>query len=440
MQSRNLFEQTKAIWKNSAKAAKAESILATSLHGSFTSAGLSVSDGIRKGQEKAAAQGLTGEAALEFASNEATGYALVNGVATFVMMTAMNSIAPGIEKALIDPQGGTSAIQALRNSVANRANRKSISSLLQDVIGKQSTRKAVSEGVAEEVGKYMSNNGIGKFMGGVSAGAAAEFIEEAGDVALAIAGEAYLLQDKDSRKLLEQTGYWSEVFKAGVLGALGGMGAGMVQLTSKDNKERIKYATEAINAYKQTLPQQIKDNMNETVQIQSRGSEIGRVDTLKNILNTGTVSEKVDALVNIGRNVVKEINPNAVATPATTTPVTPASTTSTPVTPASTTTTTTPVSTTSAPATQTGTNTTSTPAITTTPTGTNPSTGNTAVTTIDPTDLDSIKTIVDGDLLKMYPDLPDTVVRVFNRDGKQKVLERIDQIIERVNNKIKSID
>jgi hypothetical protein len=427
VQSRSLLEQTKAIWKNSALAAKAESVVATSLHGSFTSAGLSVSDGIRKGQDKAAAQGLTGDAALEFASNEATGYALVNGVATFVMMTAMNSIAPGIEKALISPESGISAIRAIRNSVANRANRKSISKLLQDVVGNQSTRKSIVEGVAQEVGGYMSKNGIGKFMGGVSAGAAAEFIEEAGDVALALAGEAYLLQDKDSRKLLEQTGYWSEVFKAGVLGALGGMGSGLIQTTSKDNKERLKYVSEAINTYKETLPQRIKDNMNEMVQIQGkRSSEIGRVDTLKNILNTGTVSEKVDALVNIGQNVVKEINPNA-----TVTPITPASTT---------TTTTTPVSTTSTPTTQTGTNTTSAPAGTTTPTGTNPPTSNTAVTTIDPTDVDSIKTIVNGDLFKMYKDLPDTIVRVFNREGKQKVLERIDQLIKTVLEKIKNND
>lgn len=318
----SLKEQAKSLWLNSAAVNKAESVLATSLHGSFTSAGGAVADGITKGLDKAAAQNLTGDAAMEYASNEATGYALVNGVATFAMMTAMNSIAPGIEKALMSPEGGLSAIQAIKNSIASRANRQSISKLIKDVITDEGTRKTIVKGVADEISGYVNKNGIGKFMGGVTAGTATEFLEEAGDTALALAGEAYLLQDKDSRKLLEQSGYWTEVLKAGLLGALGGAGAGVLQTTSKENKQGIKLATDAMNSYKQTLPQQLRDNMREMVQIQGKqGQELGRIDQLQNILNTGSVSEKVDALANIGSNIVKEITPSAaVSTQTSTTP------------------------------------------------------------------------------------------------------------------------
>lgn len=315
----SIKEQAKSVWLNSSAVNKAESVLTTSMHGSFTSAGGAVADGITKGLEKAAANNLSGEAAMEYASNEATGYALVNGVATFAVMTAMNSIAPGIEKILVSPQGGLSLASAIKNSVANKANRKALSALIKDVITDPATRKTIVKGVANEIGGFVNQNGVGKFMGGITAGTVSEFIEEAGDTALSLAGEAYLLQDKDTRKLLEQGGYWTEVLKAGVLGALGGSGAGLIQRTSKDNKKAIEIATKAMDEYKQTLPQQLKDKMGQMVQIQDqKGGELGRVDVLKNILNTGTVEEKINALTNIGKNVVQEIDPNAPA--ATSTP------------------------------------------------------------------------------------------------------------------------
>lgn len=304
----SLKEQAKSLWLNSAAVGKAESVLATSLHGSFTSAGGALSEGMSKGLDEAAMKGLSGNEATEFAANKATGYGLVNGVATFVMMTAMNSIAPGIEKILVAPEDGLSLFKAISNSVANKTTRKSISGLLKEVITDSSMRKTIVKGIANEIGDVVTKNGVTKFMGGVLAGTASEFIEEAGDTALALAGEAYLLQDKDSRKLLEQGGYWTEVLKAGVLGALGGISSGTFQTTSEGNKKSIKATMDAMDAYKQTLPDNIKAKMGASISVKSDTSESGRrIDTMRNILATGSVTEKVDALTNIGQSIALEV-------------------------------------------------------------------------------------------------------------------------------------
>lgn len=304
----SLKEQAKSLWLNSAAVGKAESVLATSLHGSFTSAGGALSEGMSKGLDEAAMKGLSGNEATEYAANKATGYGLVNGVATFVMMTAMNSIAPGIEKILVAPEDGLSLFKAISNSVANKTTRKSISGLLKEVITDASMRKTIVKGIANEIGDTVAKNGVTKFMGGVLAGTASEFIEEAGDTALALAGEAYLLQDKDARKLLEQGGYWTEVLKAGVLGALGGIASGTFQTTSEGNKKSIKATMDAMDAYKQTLPDNIKAKMGASISVKSDTSESGRrIDTIKNILATGSVTEKVDALTNIGQSIALEV-------------------------------------------------------------------------------------------------------------------------------------
>ena len=311
-----LKEQAKSLWLNSSTVGKAESILATSLHGSFTSAGGALSEGMSKGLDEAAMKGLSGNEATEYAANKAVGYGLVNGVATFVMMTAMNAISPGIEKILISPEDGLSLISAIRNSAVSKATRKSISGLLKEVVTDKSMRKTIVKGIANEIGDMVTKNGVAKFMGGVTAGTASEFIEEAGDTALALAGEAYLLQDKDTRKLLEKGGYWTEVVKAGVLGAFGGIASGTFQTTSEGNKKSIKATMDAMEAYKQTLPDNIKAKMGASISVKSDTSESGRrIDTIKNILAAGSVVEKVDALANIGQSVALDIVPADTSTP-----------------------------------------------------------------------------------------------------------------------------
>lgn len=67
-----------------------------------------------------------------------------------------------------------------------------------------------------------------------------------------------------------------------------------------------------------------------------------------------------------------------------------------------------------------------------------PSPEGAAAPVVDPTDETSVASMVQGDLAKWLPDLPATVVRLFNRGGKAEVNQRLDELETRLRAKISS--
>lgn len=297
----NFTEQFKSIWARSESLGKTESLIATSLHGSFSSAGSAISDGYTKGLEEASTKGLVGDAATEYAIDNAMGQGLVNGAATFIAMSVMNSIAPGMEKVLQAPESGLSLATAIRNTVKNSKNVNAISNGLKELVSNESARRVLSREVAKNITKTAQESGVGKYLGGFAASTGSEIIEEMADTALAAAGEAYLLKDEESRKKFENGGIWGELLKSGILGAFGGALGTAASTTPNDKKQMIDRAQSSMDSF-------VKDYMPTVAQLSMPARVSGAtkespdiVKSLGEILQTGNDQQKAEAIVDIGR-------------------------------------------------------------------------------------------------------------------------------------------
>lgn len=323
-------EAAMSLWTNSSKVKLAENILATSLQGSFGSAGQALSSSYGEAIDK----GMSREDALA----EATGKATANGLATFAAMSLMNMVAPGVEKILMSPETLVGAGQAIKNTLASRAARKSISAGLTDVIGDKAVRTALSKGVADAVRGQVSKEGIGGYIGAVALNGVSEGLEEMIDTALATTLDAYMNNSPEARKELESGGLWLDVIKSGIMGAMMGSGVNAVSLTSKDKKEMAMKSKDSMNDYLQKKLPMLSPNLQSKVFVSQKDkSQPQMAQTIQQILQTGDLNQKVEALANLGN--IAAVNafapqttvtptgttvPAATATPAKTTPSQPA--------------------------------------------------------------------------------------------------------------------
>jgi hypothetical protein len=306
-----------SLWTNSSKVKLAENILATSLQGSFGSAGQALSSSYGEAIDK----GMSREDALA----EATGKATANGLATFAAMSLMNMVAPGVEKILMSPETLVGAGQAIKNTLASRAARKSISAGLTDVIEDKAVRTALSKGVADAVRGQVSKEGIGGYIGAVALNGVAEGLEEMIDTALATTLDAYMNNSPEARKELESGGLWLDVIKSGIMGAMMGSGVNAVSLTSKDKKEMAMKSKDSMNDYLQKKLPMLSPSLQSKVFVSQKDkSQPQMAQTIQQILQTGDLNQKVEALANLGNiAAVNAFTPQTTVTPTgTTTPTT----------------------------------------------------------------------------------------------------------------------
>lgn len=233
-------EAAASLWTNSKAVNKAGSILNTSIQGSFGSAGAALSEAYDEGISKGMSE--------SDAYNMAIGKATANGLATFTAMTVMNSIAPGMDRALVSPEGGLSLKQAIKNTLESRASRPQIVDALKELRANDVLRPKIAKGVANAIQGQALKQGVTGYGIGVIKNATSEAVEEALDTYLSVALDAYLNLSPDAQQKLHSKGHWSEVIGAGFLGALmGGTSSGVLVRTSKENKDIAKYAKDAIN-------------------------------------------------------------------------------------------------------------------------------------------------------------------------------------------------
>jgi hypothetical protein len=289
----NAKEAAKSLWTNSAKVKAGESLIATSLQGSFGSAGQALSSAYGESLNK----GMSREDSLA----EATGKATANGLATFTAMTLMNMVAPGVEKILMSPETAVGLGQSIKNTLANRAARKSISSGLTEVIADKPLRASLSKGVADAVRGVVAKEGVGGFIGAVAVSGVSEGLEEMIDTALATTLDAYMNNSPEARKELESGGLWLDVIKSGIMGAMMGSGVNAISLTSKDKKEMANKAKEGMNLYLEKKLPMLSSNLQQTVYVSQKDkSQPQMAQTIQQILQTGDLNQKVEAIANLG--------------------------------------------------------------------------------------------------------------------------------------------
>ena len=306
-------EAAMSLWTNSSKVKAAESLFATSLQGSFGSAGQALSSSYGEAIDK----GMSKEDALA----EATGKATANGLATFTAMSLMNMVAPGVEKILMSPETLVGAGQAIKNTLASRAARKSISAGLTDVIGDKAVRTALSKGVANAVRGQVSKEGIGGYIGAVALNGVSEGLEEMLDTYLATTLDAYMNNSPEARKELESGGLWLDVIKSGIMGAMMGSSVNAISLTSKDKKEMAMKSKDSMNDYLQKKLPMLSPSLQSKVFVSQKDkSQPQMAQTIQQILQTGDLNQKVEALANLGNiAAVNAFTPQTTVTPTGTT-------------------------------------------------------------------------------------------------------------------------
>ena len=301
-----------SLWTNSSKVKAAENLLATSLQGSFGSAGQALSTAYGEAIDK----GLSREDALA----EATGKATANGLATFTAMSLMNMVAPGVEKVLMSPETTVGLGQAVRNTLARRSATKGVSAGLKDIVSDKTTRSALSKGVADAIRGQVAKEGIGGYIGAVALSGVSEGLEEMLDTALSTTIDAYLNNSPEARKEMEKTGFVFDILKSGILGAMMGSGTNVVSFTSKEKKAMAINAKKSMDAYLQDKLPQLPASLQQQVFVsQADKAQPQLVSTIDEILKNGTPAQQVEALANLGN--VAAVNAFAPqASPATTTP------------------------------------------------------------------------------------------------------------------------
>jgi hypothetical protein len=296
-------EGAKALWQNAEALNTAANVLKTSLYGSFTSAG----GGIGEGYSRAIQAGKSEDEALI----EATSTGLSNGLATFVAMTVMNGLFPslGVEKGLIKASEGVGLRTSIRNTIARNKSSDSISKGLRELVKDKATLKGVPKGVADAMRGISKSQGIVGFGKSVTFGSIAEGIEEWGDEMLAPVINAYLLKNESARKQLETDGYWLGALKAGVIGMLMGGATSLGTKTSEGKAKAFELANQRMDSYIERVLPAYKGMQDELVSVKSTTAEGAEaIGTLRNILETGTTDQKVQALTELGKQKIQQLS------------------------------------------------------------------------------------------------------------------------------------
>jgi hypothetical protein len=303
-------EAAKAVWTNAEAVNTASGVLKTSTYGGLTSAG----GGIGEGYARAIRAGKNEDEALVHAT--ITG--LSNGIATFTAMTIMNGLLPqfGVEKGLIKASEGVSLRSAINNTIARNKASNTISKSLSELVKDASTLKLTSKAVVDSLKSFTKNNGLSGFSKSVGYGMIAEGVEEWGDEMLSPVIQAYLFKDEWARKHLETTGYWHGAIKAGIIGMMMGGASASFSKTADAKQKAFDYANQRMDQYMKEVVPSYEGMRNEKVSVKSTtDSNVEVVDTLQNILNTGTLEQKVQALTELGTQRIQTIDPNAAPAP-----------------------------------------------------------------------------------------------------------------------------